>query len=164
MIHYRISATEDNQLTPKIYRSFNSVLKDNRKIQGSIYAYSCYMDAKSSQTENRLNLKYESPFLGSVTPLEPKYLEVDDLRNFVASMREAKNINPLRCDSQKRQWYRDLYYDNIYIYGFDAYGRAISARIYFDLSSKFNRTKAPIYINNKKSNSKGLLKYIGWIY
>ena len=160
MIHYRISINHDNQLTSKIYRSFKSVCKENRLLNGSIYAYSCYHDARTCQTENRLNLKYESPFLGSVTPLEPKYLEVDDLRNFVASMREAKNINPLRCDSRKRQWYRDLYYDNIYIYGFDAYGRAISARIYFDLSSKFNRTKAPIYINNKKSNRKGLLKYI----
>lgn len=156
MIHYRISATKDNHLTEKVYRSFKSVLKDNKKINGSIYAYACYHDARTEQTESRLCIRTD---IAGFYLERPKLLTNENIIQFVDNITHAKSINPHRCNSTRRKWCRDLY-DGISIFGFDKEGRAISARIHFDISCNWNRTTSPIFINNQKSNKRGLLKYI----
>ena len=156
MIHYRISPLNDNQLTDKIYRSFQSVCKENKQIKGSIYAYSCYHDARTEQTENRLNLRID---ITGFVYTRHKLINESMIIQFIDNMKSSKRVNPKRCNADKRNYFRGLY-DGLKLFGFDQMGRAFNARIYFDISCSYNRTTSPIFINNQRSNKKGLLKYI----
>ena len=143
MIHYRVQTEE--ALNPTIYRSFKSASSFAKKQNGEVIAYA---DKQSAMIN-------ENPLL---VKSEPKGILKTHIRAFVQDMNEMKRKHPSYMNAAARRKAEAMY--NTVLLGFDTLGRAIDARLICDISCRWNRSKAPIFINGKKSNVKGLTKYI----
>ena len=138
MIHY----TFQN----KIFRS----LKQARKAAGShdVTAYASRPDALANN--NPLTVTAHDPTPWTYTR--------HNIKTWLDCHGEAKSYNPKYPprDADNRRRMESAF--NSFLFGFDPLGRAINARQYMSVSCNWIRYSAPIFINGKKSNAKGLNK------
>jgi hypothetical protein len=83
-----------------------------------------------------------------------KKLTNQQINLFISEMQLMKrlNANYMSASDRKRAHARFT----MTLEGVDANGREINARLYCDISCRYNRSTAPIFINGKKSNIRGL--------
>ena len=142
MIHYRV---QTETLNPTIYRSFKSASSFAKRKKGEVIAYADKLSAELHY--NPLMVK-----------IEPRGILSIHIRAFVQQMKEMKSKHPSYMNAADRRK-AEAMYDTVLL-GFDTLGHAIDARLICDISCRWNRSKAPIFINGKKSNVKGLTKLI----
>ena len=143
MIHYRVQTEET--LNAKIYRSYKSASSFAKKQNGEVIAYADKQSAASNQ--NALLVKSE-----------PVNVSDKMIQEFVKDMNDMKRKHPSYMNAADRRK-AEAMYDTVLL-GFDSNGRAIDAKLICDISCRWNRSKAPIFVNGKKSNVKGLTKFI----
>ena len=85
-----------------------------------------------------------------------KQLTKEQINLFISEMEQMKKMNPhFMCASDRKRAYSRF---DMILEGVDQIGRKIKAKLYCDISCRWNRSTAPIYINGKKSNIRGLKK------
>tara|TARA_Y100001973_G_C5204118_1_gene340134 strand:+ start:1257 stop:1697 length:441 start_codon:yes stop_codon:yes gene_type:complete len=144
MIHYRVQTEE--ALNPTIYRSYKSASSFAKRQNGEVIAYADRQSAKNNQG-NTLIVKSE-----------PVNVTNKMIQAFVKDMNDMKRKHPSYMNAADRKKAEAMYV--AVLLGFDSNGRAIDAKLICDISCRWNRSKAPIFVNGKKSNVKGLTKFI----
>ena len=79
-----------------------------------------------------------------------------EINFFISEMEQMKMKNPHFLSASQRKQAHNRF--NLTLEGIDHLGREIKAKLYCDISCRFNRSSAPIFINGKKSNIRGLKK------
>lgn len=85
-----------------------------------------------------------------------KLLTNEEINFFISEMEQMKSINANFLHASQRKQAHTRF--NLSLEGVDTLGRVINAKLCCDISCKWNRSTAPIYINGKKSNIRGLKK------
>ena len=160
MIHYLI-CDEDNRpietasanngvKSLRLYRSFKTATKARKKYNA------CVLVAFASR-DNALT--FTNPLY--ITDEAPRLITKKELAWFADMHREAKQIHPSWYKSSRERVKAEEKF-NAYLFGFDEDGRSILARQYMNLSRKWCRYSAPIFINGKKATINTLIKTITW--
>tara|TARA_Y100001972_G_C7541729_1_gene272557 strand:+ start:153 stop:596 length:444 start_codon:yes stop_codon:yes gene_type:complete len=145
-IHYRVISSDIYQ--SKIYRSLNSARKDCAPDQKVI----AFQSRKDALNMSDIHLHVRS------CDQAPELIANYQINRFEDWHLDAKGLNPKyppRGASDRRRL-EEKY--NWRLFGFDTDGRAIDAEMWMSVSCRWIRYKCPIWINNKKSNIKGLMK------
>lgn len=150
MIHYRI-LNDGAPASSTVYRSLSSARKNATKLNAHVYAFSSRQAA--------LNLAPERLRVSSGQG-EPRFLSSQRIAQYINDCDEARAINtqyPPSSASSRRQM-EARYTDELF--GFDPLGRAVESQQYMSVSCRWVRFSAPVFINNKRSNRKGLSKCV----
>lgn len=85
-----------------------------------------------------------------------KKLTNEEIEFFISEMQQMKRTNPHFLNASQRKQAHNRF--DLTLEGIDYLGREIKAKLYCDISCRFNRSTAPIFIDGKKSNIRGLKK------
>ena len=85
-----------------------------------------------------------------------KKLTNEEINLFISEMQQMKKTNARFLSASGRKQAHARF--DLSLEGVDHLGREIKAKLYCDISCRFNRSTAPIFIDGKKSNIKGLKK------
>ena len=85
-----------------------------------------------------------------------KKLTTTQINLFISEMEQMKSINARYTNASDRKRAHKRF--DLSLEGVDPLGREIIAHLNCDISCRWNRSPAPIWINGKKSNVRGLKK------
>ena len=160
-IHYRVLITTGDLILAQhdqtVYRSFKRARIAQQKAKKALEAGSnqdailtAHPSKKDAQNITNLLTVKEGDS-------EPMMLTEDQISYFISSADAMKRRNPRFMNARCRETMRAEFND-IALFGFDSLNRAIKANLYVDISCRWNRSTAPIYIHGRKSNKKVLAK------